>query len=198
MEPKIKVKSEENLTPELIRELIKSVISTMGPQYTAEEKKEHAKLLLKIFEKGMDPYQALKLSQEDIGYLYLVAYRLFNAGKYKEACEAFKMLTFLVPSNAGYYTSLGVCYHKMNQHEAATKCYLGASCADLTDPVPLFYCYDCYLNMKDIISAGIVLSNAVARCGDNPRYAKLKGRASLLLEGIKKEITEKHAPQKAE
>ena len=196
MVSKIKVDKEAQLTPDLIKALVKSIVSKMGPTFSAEEKKEHAKLLLKIFEKGIDPYKAMKLADEDIAQAYLFAYRLFNSGRFDEAAEVFKMLTLLAPMEAGFAVSLGVCYHKLHKFEDAIRSYLLGALTDLTDPVPYFYAYDCFLNLNDIISAGIMLSNVVTKCGDDPKYAKLKDRATILLDGIEKDIAEKKHKKK--
>lgn len=191
MNSKVKVEKDEELTSEVIRKLIKSVVSKMGPKYTAEEKKEHAKLLLKIFERGLEPYEAMKLTEQDMAQIYLFSYRLFNTGKYAEACEVFKMLTTLAPLEPGFITSLGVCYHKMKEYEKAIRCYITGAFLDTEDPTALFYAYDCYINLQDKVCAGIMLSNALTRCGENPKYAKLKQRTSGLLEVLEKEIAEK-------
>lgn len=190
MNSKVKVEKDEEHSSDVIRKLIKSVVSKMGPKYTAEEKKEHAKLLLKIFEKGLEPYEAMKLSEQDMAQIYLFSYRLFNTGKFVEACEVFKMLTTLAPMEPGFVISLGVCYHKLKEYEKAIRSYLMGAFIDTEDPTALFYAYDCYMNLNDKICAGIMLSNALARCGDNPKYARLKERTSGLLEVLEKEIAE--------
>lgn len=181
-------KNLDVLNSESIREQIKSIVSKMGPNVSKEEKKEHAKLLLKIFEKGMSPREAMQISDLDISQIYSFAYSKFNSGKYSDACELFKMLVLLEPMKSDFATSLGVCHHRLKNYKEALSAYMLGAALNPTDPVPIFYAYDCFLNLEEKASACIMLCNVISRAGDIPKYAKIKERAKLLLETLEKEL----------
>lgn len=167
-----------------IREAIKHVASKMGPNVPIEEKKEHAKVLVKIFEKGMTAKQAMNISDEDVSVIYSYAYQLFNSGKYAEACELFKMLLVLDPQEAGFASALAACYHKMKDYETAMIMYMTHAQLSPFDPVPLLYSYDCFLRMGNPEGAYLVLCAAAKRAEGEPKYEKLQAKIEALLNGF--------------
>lgn len=175
---------------EKLREMIKSAVTKMGPEVSKEEKKEYAKLYIKIFEKGMSPKEAMKFSEPEMSMIYSYAYYLFNGGKYAEACELFKMLFILDPTEPGLATALGVCHHRMKAYELALICYMMAAQIDIFDPVPLFYAYDCYMNTNDPESAIFCLYNVMGRAQHDDRYSKLYDKASAIIEAKNKQDEE--------
>lgn len=187
--------AKDIITSESLREMIKSTVKKMGPQFSKEQKKEHAKLLLKIFEQGMSPREAMGIADQEIAQIYSYAYHLFSSGKYPEAKELFKMLLTLEPTHAGFATALGVCHHRLKEYEMALECYMLSAALNGSDPVPLFYAYDCCSNLKDPIPAGIMLCNVISRAGDQPLYAKIKERAQLLLDELQKQIIQQQAQE---
>lgn len=185
-------KTEPELNAKFVRSAIKSTVAKMGPEFTKEQRKEHAKILVKIFEKGLTPQEAMNVSDTEIAEMYNFARNLFDSGKYVEARELFKMLCTLSPYEAGFAIALGACHHKLNDYKNALTAYMLGAGLEKDNPVPLFYCYDCFLKSNDQVSAGIMLCNVIARSGDQPQYAEIKERASLLLEPLEKEIAEKN------
>lgn len=163
-----------------VREMIKNIVSKMGPDVSAEEKKEHAKVLIKIFEKDMRPKQAMNISDEEISLFYSYAYQLFNGGKYLEACELFKMLFVLNPEEGGFASALAACYHKMQDYETAFAFYMMHAQISPFDPVPLFYCYDCLMHMNNPEGAYLTLYAVIKRANDLPQYEKLQAKAEAL------------------
>lgn len=167
-----------------VREMIKDIVTKMGPDVSAEEKKEHAKVLIKIFEKDMRPQQAMNISDEEMSLFYSYAYQLFNSGKYPEACELFKMLFVLNPEEGGFASALAACYHKMKDYETAATFYMMHAQMSPFDPVPLFYCYDCLMNTKNFESAYLTLRAVIGRAKDKPEYEKLQDKAEALLHAF--------------
>lgn len=180
--------TSNTLKPEEMREYIKSAVNKLGPKFSKEEKKEHGRLLVKIFEQGMSPKEAMNISDEEIAQLYSFAFHKFSTKKYEEARELFKMLLSLEPFNKYFSTALGVCHHKLKDFEYALHCYMLGFLLDPNNPVNLFYAYDCYLNLKDEVPAAIMLSNVIARAGDQPAYAQIKKHAEMLLEPLQQKI----------
>lgn len=189
--------NKDMITPESVRRMIKTTVSKMGPNFTVEQKKEHAKLLVKIFEKGMSPKEAMQVSDLEMSQIYSFAYSKFNAGQYAEACELFKLLLVLEPLEGGFATSLGVCHHRLGRYQYALPAYMLAAALNPTDPVPLFYAYHCFLNLEEKASACIMLCNVISRAGDQPKYATIKERAKLILETLEKELVQQPAPAKS-
>lgn len=170
------------LPPDVMRELIKLVVNENMADATKDKKKEQAKLLSKVFEKGMSPREALGMTDAQFAELYSYAYYLFGQKKYNESKELFKFLSTLDPKNTDFFISIGVCYHQLKDYEGALTFYLMANGLNAEDPLPSFYAYDCYMNLKLALFAGLSLCDAIGRCGDLPKYAKLKQRAEFLLQ----------------
>ena len=173
------------ITKDTMRQLIKATVAKMGSKLTKDEKIEHAKLLVKIFEGGMSPKEAMAIKDEDLASMYSFGYSLANAGKYKEAREMFKYLYMLEPTRADFATALGVCHHQLKDYEYAANAYMVAFALNFEDPVPLFYAYDCFLNLNDTLGASIMLKSAIEKAGDEEKYAKMKEKAQALLDGLK-------------
>lgn len=181
-EPNAEVNSEE------LHGYIKSTINKVASHLTKDEKKEHAKLLVKIFEKGMSPKQAMNISDEEMAQIYSFAYHHFGGGKYKEAREMFKIMLMLDPANSDFATSLGICHHRLKEYELALPCYMLGAFLEPTNPVCLFYAYDCYVCLKDDPCAAIMLGNVIARAGDQAPYANIKKDAQTRLDPLLKKI----------
>lgn len=173
---------------EELRKMIKEVVIKMGPAASKEDKQVQAKVLLKVLEQGVAPKDALNFSKKDMVEIYSFAYSQFSGGKYREAAELFKMLMMLDPQEVDFVTGLGVCYHRLKNYPDALKAYMLSSILAPDDPVPLFYAYDCCKNLNELGSAGMLLSKLIKLAGTQPKYAKLKANAEVLLAGLEKEL----------
>ena len=178
------------ISPDELRDIIKSSVKKMGPQLSKNEKIEHAKLLVKIFEKRMSPKEAMEVSDQEIAQIYSFANQLFATNKFAEAKEMFKMLVLLEPDRAEFSTALGACFHHLHEYTDAITFYMTSSYLNNTDPVPLFYAYDCFRNLHNDSAAAVMLACVLARAGDQPQYAKIKEQAQPLLEELKKKFNE--------
>jgi type III secretion system low calcium response chaperone LcrH/SycD len=180
--------NEELISSEELHGYIKTAVNKAGHHLSKEEKKEHAKLLLQIFEKGMSPKQAMKISDEEMAQIYSFAYHHFNSGKYSDAREMFKLMLMLDPLNIDFATSLGICHHRLKNFDLALPCYMLAAFLDIKNPVCYFYAYDCYVNLKDELSAAIMLGNVIARAGNEAVYAHIKNDAQARLDPLLKKL----------
>lgn len=181
-ETPVKIAQEE------IREYIKETVNKLGPQIPKEQKKEVAKLFVKIFEQGVPPKNAMGISDEELTQLYSFAYHQFTGEKYEDARELFKFLLTLDPANHSYATCLGVCHHRLKNYEFALQAYMLAAFLDRTDPLPLFYAYDCFQHLNDEASAAAMLCNVIARAGDNKVYETIKKNSEILLERLEQKL----------
>lgn len=172
-----------------VREMIKTTVKKLGSQANTEEKKEQAKALVKIFEKGMSPMQALNFTTQEVSVIYSYAFHLFNSGKIEEARELFKILYLLNPQEPGLATALGVCHHRLNAYDHALTCYMAEAHLNPLDPVPLFYAYDIYMKQNEKAAAKLMLYNVIGRGKDNGLYTKMCQKAELLLDALEQQGT---------
>lgn len=161
---------------------IKEAVSKLGPEITKEEKIRQAKLLLNIFENGVTPMRAMGMADRDIAPIYALAFNMFRAGKFAESAEYYKVLLLLDPFRPSFSMALGACYHRLKQYDKAALLYMQASLYDNVDPLPFFYCYDCFMHLNDPQSAAIMLPNVIERAGTIEKYKAIKQRAQLLLD----------------
>jgi len=132
----------------------------------------------------------MNISDEELAQIYSFAYHHFGSGKYREAREMFKMMLMLDPINTDFATSLGICHHRLKDYEYALTCYMLGAFLEPTNPVCLFYAYDCYVNLKNDTCAAVMLGNVIARAGDQAPYAHIKNDAQIRLDALLKKIAE--------
>jgi len=195
--PKKEITSEDlpkkEITSEELHGYIKQTVNKLGPNVSKEQKKEYAKLMVKIFEKGMSPKDAMEISDEMVAQIYSYAYSKFSAGHYSDARELFKVMLSLEPLNADFATALGICHHKLKDYEYALYCYMLGTFLDLKSPVCLFYAYDCYASQNNDVAAGVMLCNVIARCGSEPMYDHIRNDAQVRLAALEKRLVEGQA-----
>lgn len=149
---------------------------------------EYKTALDDVLNKGKLPKVALKFTDEKIETIYAEGYRLYNAGKYYEAFNVFRLLVFLDPTQARFAMGMASSAHMMKDYEAAVKLYMVCGVIDASDPLPHFHASDCLLQMNDKVGALMSLEMAVARAGTKPQYQIMKDRALLTIDSLKKEI----------
>lgn len=182
--------NDHRITKESLHEYIKMAVNKLGPEFTKEQKKEHAKLLVKIFEKGMSPREAMNISDSELAEIYSYAYHKFSEGDYLGARDLFKIMFSLDPMNCDFATALGVCFHRLKEYEQAINCYMMGFLLEPESPVCLFYAYDCFMKLENEVSAGIMLCNVITTAGDNPAYAHIKKDAQLRLDQLQKKLVD--------
>lgn len=173
------------------REGIKKSVEKVGSQV-----KDQTEIAMKVmssnfFKRDFLMKDMLGMNDNMLEGIYGQAYRLYNNGKYKDAAHLFRLLIMLNSAEPKYLMGLAACFHMMKEFKSATESY--ALCAMLDDgnPMPHFHSSDCYLQMKDIGSAIIALSMAIKRTEGKPEWQTLKDRASLTLDALKLELSEK-------
>jgi len=185
--------SSHGVSKEQTREYIKEAVGKLGPQVPKEQKKDVAKLFVKIFEQGEAPKKAMGIPDEELAQLFSFAYHQFISEKYENARELFKLLLTLDPANHSYATCLGVCHHRLKDYEFALHAYMLAAFLAPKDPLPLFYAYDCFHNLNDEANAGSMLCNVIVRAGDNKIYETIKKNAEVLLERTEQRLINEQA-----
>lgn len=141
-------------------------------------------------QKGMTPKDAMSLPPGYLENIYSQAYQLYNTGKYSDASNMFRLLIMFNAMEAKYVMGLAACYHMMKDYVSAIQTYTLCSVLDSTNPIPHYHSSDCYIQMREYVSAMLCLELAIERAGDSPEYAKMNERALLGLEGLRKQAIE--------
>lgn len=148
----------------------------------------------KILKKGMSGKEAFDVSNNYLEGVYAQAYRLYNTGKYAEAIHLFRILVMLNPMEPKYMVGLAACFHMLKDFSNAVQNYTIASVLDPENPIPHYHCSDCSIQMKEYLSAMLYLELTIERCGQKPEFAKMKERAQLSLESLKKQTMASDKP----
>jgi type III secretion system low calcium response chaperone LcrH/SycD len=149
----------------------------------------------KMLIQGMTPKDAMGVSDQYLENVYAQAYRLYNTGKYVEATHLFRILIMLNAMEPKYMLGLAACFHMLKEYQNAIQTYTMCSALDPQSPIPHYHTSDCFIQMKDYLSAMLCLELVMDRAGNKPEYAKMKERAQLSLESLKKQLS---SPEGAE
>ncbi len=168
----------------------------LGGEQQEKFDKAITELSSKMVKQGMSPKDAMGISDSYLENVYAQAYRLYNTGKYTEATHLFRILIMLNAMEPKYMLGLAACFHMMKEYTNAIQTYTMCIALDPQSPVPHYHSSDCFIQMKDYLSAMICLELAIERAGDKPEYAKMKERAQLSLESLKKQVNS--SPEGAE
>lgn len=152
-----------------------------------EVEKALAELGNKVMKQGMTPQEATGLDPQILESLYAQAYRLYNTGKYIDAAHMFRTLILMNAMESKYVLGLAACFHMLKEYKNAIETYTICSVIDPHDPIPYYHQSDCFVQMKDNLSAMLCLELTINAAGNRPEFSKIKERAILSLEGLKKE-----------
>lgn len=165
-------------------DMIKEACENIDTQVTPEIKQALEGVMKNIFSKGMVPREAMGLSPAAVENIYGHAYRLYNAGQYKEAQHLFRLLVMLDPAESKFILGSAACFHMQKDYVSASTTYSLASVADAETPVPHYHAADCYLKMGLVGAAAVELQATIECCGEKQPYAMIKDRARMMLERI--------------
>lgn len=141
----------------------------------------------KIWKQGMSPKEAIGVSSSYLEGIYSQAYRLYNTGKYTEAIHLFRILIMFNPMEPKYMLGLAACFHMLKDYTTAIENYTIASVLDPGNPIPHYHSSDCCIQTEEYLSAMLYLELTIERCKDKQEFAKMKERAQLSLESLKKQ-----------
>lgn len=171
---------------------IKKAVQTIQGDFSKEDKKRYAKVLLDIAEKGKTPAEAMQFQKSDLALIYNYAYSFYNKGDYKTAIELYKMLVTLDPTYPSFSLALGVCYQQMKEYKKAIVAYTLAYQHSKNDPIPYYYLYDCYLKTGDQFAALMMINQAIIKAADQEKYKKIKERSQKFRDDLSKEISKEY------
>ncbi len=168
------------------KEETKQAMKGLGAGIAKKNGKEVEKLSKDALMQQMLPKNVLGLSDAMVEGIYSQAYRLYNTGKYKDAIQLFRLLIMIDSTAAKYAMGLAACFHMQKEYANAISTYALCGIIDPDSPIPHYHSSDCYMQMKDPLSAIISLEMAVKRAGDKPQFQALKDRALMTIESLKK------------
>jgi type III secretion system low calcium response chaperone LcrH/SycD len=151
-----------------------------------------AEAMMETMKSGKIPREALGFSNERMETIYGQAYRLYNTGKFAEAMQLFRVLLIAEPTDPKYYLGMAACFHMMKDYTNAARLYMICSVVDATSPIPCFHAADCYIQLRERASAIMSLEMGIKRAGDRPEYQVLKERSLLMIENLKKELSQQN------
>jgi type III secretion system low calcium response chaperone LcrH/SycD len=119
----------------------------------------------------------LGASQADLEAMYIVGWRLYKLGKYKEAAIALRKLVTMAPYERRYLQALGNALQMMGSHAEAVGFYHMLFVLDAEDPMPTFYMAQCLLHMGQSQDAADVLEATIDNASNKPEFAALREQA---------------------
>lgn len=183
-----KVLDQETLetlpTTENIEKNINKIVSKSDPSLTEEQKQMQRDLLKKVFIEGKSPAEVMNLTKKNLEFIYSYAYNLYQTGNLDSAIAIFRFLDVLNPTDPRYAFGIGAALHMQKKYVEGADWYIKSAALDPTGPIAYYHASDCYIKANDSKSAQIVLIQAIARCGNNPVYEKLKTKAELMLDQL--------------
>lgn len=141
----------------------------------------------KMLKEGMTPKDAFGVSSNVLESVYAQAYRLYNTGKFVEAIHLFRILILMNTTEPKYTLGLAACFHMLKEYKNAIQAYTMCTVIDPVSPIPHYHASDCFIQMKDSLSAMISLQMAIDKAEGKAEYTKIKERALLTLESLKQQ-----------
>lgn len=182
-------KMYDGLDKDKIGEKISSLTALAG----GPTKETIQTLLVGAADKGIMPKHALQLGDDTMEAIYGQAYNLYNQGRYKEASYIFRLIMLLDYMTPKYILGLAACLHRMKDYKNAANIYLLCGTIDVTNPLPHYHAADCYIQLNVPEMAVFSLGLAITAAGDQPQYAVVKERSTLMKESLEKQLEEQMA-----
>jgi type III secretion system low calcium response chaperone LcrH/SycD len=170
------------------QEQIKQSLKDVGESVGEKRKKNLEEAAKNILQKQVIPKEALGMSDQMIEGIYGQAYRLYNTGKYEDASQLFRLLVMMNSTESKYAMGLAACFHMMKDYKSAINTYTLCGIIDPKSPVPHYHASDCYIQLKDPMSAIVALEMAIKRAEGKPEFKSIQDRAKMTVEALKKEV----------
>lgn len=147
--------------------------------------------------KGKDLFQ---MTDENLEYIYNLAYNLYKSGKYEDAHCCFQFLCLCDTSMSKYWMGLGACRQMMKKYEEAIFAYAFAIVLDPDfSPPSAFYASQCFLSLGRLDEADQALESVSQIAGGQKKYADLSEKAKKMRTALqKRHQTKPETEKKAE
>lgn len=167
-----------------IRETIKKVVYANKTGLPPEKLKEHEDLMIKIFQYGILPADAMGLSEDFLEYVYKYAYALYQQSKIEEARQLYIWLKVMNPVNQKYTIALTHCSILQKNWKEAVTNLMELAFLNLEDPLPFQKMSECLVEAGDLAGALIAIDKAIERAGDRKEYAMEKEKWLMTFESL--------------
>ena len=122
------------------------------------------------------------MSDKDMEAIYTLGHGFYNSGKYEDALNAFKFLTFYDHLEKRWWMGLGATRQMMEDFEGAVMAYSYTAMLNVEDPLPHLHAAECLLALEKYEEADSALSATVHWAGDQPEHVETKARAETMLQ----------------
>lgn len=142
------------------------------------EEKQLKELIDQILKQSSDSFP--QLSEDTLATIYAFGCNFYDNGKYREASDFFRFLTYADAFNRKYWMALAATYQMQKKYKEAIEYYSVAAVQNPEDPYAHFYAADCFLALGQVDQAKIALDSAekTAKLTDN--HANLLSHVALI------------------
>lgn len=138
------------------------------------------------FQHGVEPGDAVGLSQTYFDALQELAVRHYNSQRFDSAAALYQKLLQLKPMQLDYYKGLGACCLGLQRYDAAVKVYDAARAYGALDAEVAYYLGLAYYFQKDFGAAFDLMRFARVQDEENPKPgSKIATFATQMLERMK-------------
>jgi secretion system chaperone SscA len=148
---------------------------------TAQDRKEVGDLLSRFYGNARTMRDFTELTPESMEVIYKLAYNFYNAGKYDEAEQIFRLLANLDHFERKYWKGLGASREGLQKFEDALQVYGYLGMMDIHDPYPALQAAKCFIALGKTAEAVSGLRAAAFNSKDLPEHAELHEQATALL-----------------
>ncbi len=124
--------------------------------------------------------EGLEMSAASKEEIYALAYRLYENGKYDEAGQLFRLLTFADLTASKHWMGLGAAYQMLKEYEEAAAAYAAAALTDANNPYAPLHGAECLLELGKWEGALDALLNAEKLTTQIQKHKELLPRIVLL------------------
>lgn len=174
-----------------LKDHIKTVVEKQKLEVPELKKLDAESIITKIIEGHLTAKEAMGFSDSYLEMIYAYAYNLFQAGQYKKASEAYRVLIFLNAKEAKFYQALAACLHREKEYLEAASYYIAATVINKEDPMPFYHAHDCFLKSNNVPGAILMLKMMLKTIGDNKKYELFKKQAEETVTKLEKDLKAK-------
>lgn len=115
----------------------------------------------------------------DVEPFYTDAFAQYEAGKFTEAIEAFRLLCYRHPLEGRFWFGLAASLQESRKYEEALQAWAVAAVLKRRDPYPHFHAAECYFSLQNLEDGAKALDEAAEKSNEN---LDLKEKIALLRE----------------
>lgn len=154
----------------------------LSPEPISQDEQLTIDALLHYVGKGGTLKALQDIPEDVIEALYSQAYTFFQANKFEQALDVFKLLGLMDHYDVRFPMGSGLCQQRIGNHERAVEFFAAAGVLDVRNPEPPFCVGESLIQLKKLEDAKVSLVSAIQLAGNRTEHTSLKKRAQQLLE----------------